>query len=86
MILHFVSLQLRDLRKDNSRLETDLEDKDKVTLATFYFSTEVGHAPFMSSMLVSFAAGSSRNASPNFAAVIWVVTQRFEEDYNTGQI
>lgn len=26
---------MRDLRKDNSRLETDLEDKDKVILATF---------------------------------------------------
>lgn len=25
---------MRDLRKDNSRLETDLEDKDKVILAT----------------------------------------------------
>lgn len=29
-LLHLVCRQLRDLRKDNSRLETDLEDKDKV--------------------------------------------------------
>ena len=32
----FLWLQLRDLRKDNNRLEKDLEDKDKVTMAIYW--------------------------------------------------
>ena len=32
----FLCLQLRDLRKDNNRLEKDLEDKDKVTMTIYW--------------------------------------------------